>query len=391
MQLQIRIIESVAEVPDDVWNACANPPSRAFNPFVSHEFLGALEASGSAVLETGWLAQHVVLEDSAGTVLGILPCYLKNHSRGEYVFDYGWAEAYERVGGRYYPKLQISVPFTPAPGPRFLIPEAEDSRERRALLARGAVGICRRLNASSVHITFLPKDDWSSLGGGAWLKRTDTQFHWNNPGYQDFDDFLSDLSSRKRKKIRSERQIARAAGLEIRRLSGRDIQEADWDAFFDFYIDTGSRKWGSPYLTRAFFSLIGERMSERIVLIMVERAGHPIAGALNFAGGDALYGRNWGALEEHDCLHFEVCYYQAIEYAIEHGLARVEAGAQGPHKLARGYLPTTTYSLHHLADPGLARAVDDYLSHERRLVAADSRALAEHTPFRDSSTPTGEF
>jgi hypothetical protein len=315
-------------------------------------------------------------------VLGILPCYLKNHSRGEYVFDYGWAEAYERVGGRYYPKLQVSVPFTPASGPRFLLPDGDDREQRRALLAQGAVGVCGRLNASSVHITFLPEDDWSSLGGATWLKRTDTQFHWQNAGYQNFDEFLSDLSSRKRKKIRRERQIAQSAGLEIRRLSGSDIKEADWDAFFDFYTDTGNRKWGSPYLTRSFFSLVGEALSRHIVLIMVKRGGRHIAGALNFAGGDALYGRNWGALEEHDCLHFEVCYYQAIEHAIEQGLERVEAGAQGTHKLARGYLPVTTYSLHHLADPGLARAVDDYLRHERQMVAVDSRALAEHTPFR---------
>ncbi len=384
MQLQIRTLSSVADVQADAWNACANPPTRPFNPFVSHEFLQALEASGSAVTETGWLAQHLLLEDRVGTALGILPCYLKNHSRGEYVFDYGWAEAYERVGGHYYPKLQASVPFTPAPGPRFLIADGQDPERRRSLLARGAVSICERLNASSVHITFLPEEDWSSLGGATWLKRTDTQFHWVNAGYASFDEFLAELSSRKRKKIRRERQIVGSSGLKIERLSGRDIEEADWDAFFSFYTDTGSRKWGSPYLTREFFSRVGESMSEHIVLVMARRAGRAIAGALNFAGGDALYGRNWGALEQHDCLHFEVCYYQAIEHAIERGLARVEAGAQGPHKLARGYLPVTTYSLHHLADPGLSRAVDEYLRHERRLVAADGRALAEHSPFRQS-------
>jgi predicted N-acyltransferase len=335
-------------------------------------------------VNTGWLPQHLVLEDPDGNVVGFLPCYLKTHSRGEYVFDYGFADAYERVGGRYYPKLQVSVPFTPAPGPRFLIPAGSDQDDRRALLAQGAVGICERLNASSIHITFLPKDDWVALGGKTWLQRNDTQFHWENADYRSFEEFLSVLTSRKRKKIRREREIARVNGLDVRRLSGSEISEAHWDAFFDFYVDTGSRKWGSPYLTREFFSLVGESMGEHIVLVMVERAGRYIAGALNFAGSDTLYGRNWGAIEHHDCLHFEVCYYQAIEHAIERGLERVEAGAQGQHKLARGYLPTTTYSLHHFADPGLARAVDDYLCHERRLVAVDNRALGQRSPFRDS-------
>ena len=365
MSAVIRTISSVSDVPADIWDACANPPSQAYNPFVSHAFLDALEASGSAVAETGWYGCHIVLENNQGAVLGVMPCYLKPHSQGEYVFDYGWAEAYERAGGRYYPKLQASVPFSPVNGPRFLVPDGEHAKERKTLLAEGAIAACNKLQASSVHITFVPQDDWRLMGSRGWLRRTDTQFHWHNQNYRNFDEFLSALSSRKRKNIVRERRHAGSHGLTVERLTGSELREEHWDAFFNFYQETGSRKWGTPYLTRPFFSQIGETLGDHIMLVMVSRGGRYIAGALNLIGGDTLFGRNWGTIEHLDCLHFEACYYQAIDFAIERGLARIEAGAQGPHKLARGYLPVTTHSLHYLADPRLARAVEDYLKLNR--------------------------
>ena len=334
-----------------------------------------------------------MLEDTDGDVSGVMPCYLKTHSRGEYVFDYGWAEAYERAGGHYYPKLQSSVPFSPVTGPRFLVPDCDDAEDRKLLIAQGSLVACEKLSASSVHITFVPEDDWQLMGRNGWLQRTDTQFHWHNRGYSTFEEFAGQLSSRKRKNIVRERRLANGHGLTIERLTGDDIKEHHWDAFFAFYLETGSRKWGTPYLTRQFFSLIGETLSEHIVLIMVSRSGQPVAGALNLIGGDTLFGRNWGAIEHYDCLHFEVCYYQAIDFAIERGLQHVEAGAQGPHKLARGYLPTTTHSLHYLADARLAHAVEEYLEYERDAVAADGRLLGAHTPFRrniqDRDEPIG--
>ena len=313
-------------------------------------------------------------------MLGVVPAYLKSHSMGEYVFDHAWADAFERAGGHYYPKLQVSVPFTPVTGPRLLAP----SKDLRALLLNGLRQLADESRASSVHVTFLPEEDWRELGLSPWLMRTDTQFHWFNQGYDTFDAFLDNLSSRKRKNIRKERQTMGELGIEFEQLTGSAITEAHWDAFFAFYMDTGSRKWGSPYLTRRFFSLIGASMAERVLLVMARRGQKMIAGALNFIGSDALYGRNWGAIEHHPNLHFEACYYQAIDFAISHKLARVEAGAQGPHKLARGYLPKSTHSLHYLAHPGLARAVADYLDHERRAVAEDQSALAEHAPFRNA-------
>jgi len=321
-----------------------------------------------------------VLRDQAGSVQGVVPAYLKTHSMGEYVFDHAWADAFQRAGGRYYPKLQVAVPFTPVTGPRLLAA----SPEHRALLLSGLRQLANDRPASSVHITFLPEEDWQQLGTAPWLRRTDTQFHWFNQDYASFDAFLADLSSRKRKNIRKERQAVCDAGITCEWVTGSDITEAHWDAFFAFYMDTGSRKWGSPYLTRRFFSLIGESLSEHILLVFARRRGRIIAGALNFIGSDALYGRNWGAIEHHQNLHFEACYYQAIEFAITRKLARVEAGAQGPHKLARGYLPKSTYSLHYLAHPGLARAVADYLEQEREAVAEDQSALAEHAPFRNA-------
>jgi uncharacterized protein len=380
--VRVRVAASMSDIDQAAWEACANPPGEPYNPFVSHAFLAALEASGSTSARTGWLPRHLLLENPDGRLLAAAPCYLKSHSRGEFVFDWGWADAYERAGGRYYPKLQIAVPFTPVTGPRLLSPPGPERAARRRQLAAGAAELCQRLNASSVHITFLTADEAADLDQTGWLRRTDTQFHWHNQGYSRFSDFLAALSSRKRKNIRKERAAVSAAGIEFEWLTGSDIKEHHWDTFFAFYIDTGSRKWGSPYLTRAFFSLIGETMASRVLLVFARRNGRAIAGALNLIGSDALYGRYWGAGEHHEFLHFETCYYQAIAFAIAHGLDRVEAGAQGPHKLARGYLPSLTHSVHHIVDRRLAHAVAEYLERERRAIAEDSLWLGEHSPFR---------
>ncbi len=399
--LTLRVVPRIADIPAAAWDACANPAGFAgkaqpisepqenrsgialaqpYNPFISYDFLSSLEASGSAVAKTGWQPQHLVAEDAGGQVLGVVPCYLKSHSRGEYVFDRGWAEAYEGAGGTYYPKLQVAVPFTPATGRRLLVrPGADDLRET---LGKGLIALCAQREASSVHATFLPEDEWRLLGAQNYLLRTDQQFHWDNAGYASFEEFLAALSSRKRKVIRRERRDALASGVTVHWLTGPELTESVWDAFFAFYMDTGSRKWGRPYLTRSFYSLIGETMRDRILLMMAKRSGRWIAGAINFIGSDTLYGRHWGAIEEHPFLHFEVCYYQAMDYAIAHGLKRVEAGAQGEHKLARGYEPVTTYSAHFIADSGLRRAIADYLRRERAYVAAAGEELAAHTPFR---------
>jgi len=315
-------------------------------------------------------------------VAGIVPCYLKSHSQGEYVFDRGWADAFERAGGSYYPKLQASVPFTPATGPRLLVRQGFDAGSIREALAAGLLGLCEATGASSVHVTFAREDEWKFLAENGFLQRTDQQFHWHNEGYASFEDFLGSLNSRHRKAIRRERREALSEGITIHRLTGSDLTEEAWDAFFDFYMETGSRKWGRPYLTRSFFSMIGETMAKDVLLLMARRNGRWIAGAINFIGSDALFGRNWGAIEHHPFLHFEVCYYQAIEFAIEHGLTRVEAGAQGEHKIARGYLPQTTYSAHYIVDADLRRAVREYLGRERRYVAEAARELSEAGPFR---------
>jgi uncharacterized protein len=389
--LRIRVARSMRDIDAGAWEACANPPGAPHNPFVSHPFLDALERSGCASGRTGWLPQHLLLEAPDGGLIAAAPCYLKSHSRGEFVFDWGWADAYERAGGRYYPKLQIAVPFTPVTGPRLLSPPGPAQSAQRRRLAAGAAELCRKLTASSVHITFLTEAEAAEVGAIGWLQRTDTQFHWHNRGYASFADFLAALSSRKRKNIRKERAAVGAAGIGFEWLSGSDIKEHHWDAFFDFYQDTGSRKWGVPYLTRDFFSMIGEAMGERILLILARRAGRPIAGALNLIGDDALYGRYWGAAEHHEFLHFEACYYQAMEFAIARRLARVEAGAQGPHKLARGYLPSLTHSAHHIVDPRFAHAVADYLARERRAIAEDSVWLARHSPFRRGETEVDGF
>jgi predicted N-acyltransferase len=385
----LRTVTRLAEIPAADWNACArgaqpiaSDPARLSNPFISHAFLRALEDSGSATRETGWLPQHLLLEDQSRALLACMPCYLKSHSQGEYVFDHGWADAYLRAGGRYYPKLQASVPFTPVTGKRLLVRASDNTREREALLLQAAVQVADRLGVSSLHVTFPTHDEWQLAGKMGLLQRNDQQFHWQNESYQSFDDFLASLASRKRKAIRKERREALEDGIEIEWVTGSDLTEAHLDAFFAFYIDTGSRKWGSPYLTRECFSLLGQTMAEQMLLILAKRAGRYIGGALNFIGADTLYGRYWGGVEEHPFLHFEVCYYQAINFAIAHGLARVEAGAQGAHKLARGYLPSETYSAHYIADPALRRAVADYLKRERRAVAREIALLTEEAPFK---------
>jgi predicted N-acyltransferase len=383
--LRIRVIPEIGQVSAAAWDACAqageNGAGEHYNPFVSHAFLSALERSGSATAKTGWQPQHLVAEDSGGRVLGVVPCYLKSHSRGEYVFDHGWAEAYESAGGSYYPKLQVSVPFTPATGRRLLTaPGAPAATE--SFLAQGLVEVCRLRQASSVHVTFMTEREWHLLGEQKFLQRRDQQFHWLNNGYATFDDFLAALSARKRKTIKRERREAVENGIEIKWLTGSELTESVWDSLFAFYMQTGSRKWGRPYLTRDFYSRVGQSMADKILLVMAKRAGRWIAGAINFIGSDTLYGRHWGAIEHHPFLHFEVCYYQAIEYAIQQKLGRVEAGAQGEHKLARGYLPTPTYSAHWIADPGLRRAIADYLERERAYVEAAGRELSEASPFR---------
>ncbi|MDC7785257.1 GNAT family N-acetyltransferase [Rhodoplanes sp. TEM] len=396
--MRITVVSAIAEIPAEVWDGCANPTTTAasgspaatcgaiselaYNPFVSHAFLSALEASRSAWRRTGWEPRHLFLEDADGTALGVVPCWLKSHSRGEYVFDHGWADAYERAGGQYYPKLQVAVPFTPATGRRLLVAPGPHADIARAVLLDGLKTLCGRDGASSAHVTFMTEAEWRLAGAHGWLQRTDQQFHWDNPGYATFDDFLAALAARKRKAIKRERREAVENGIEIVRLSGTAIDEEAWDAFFAFYMDTGSRKWGRPYLTRDFFSRVGATMADRILLVMAKRAGRYVAGALNFIGGDTLFGRHWGAVEHHPFLHFELCYYQAIEFAIERRLARVEAGAQGEHKLARGYLPNTTWSAHYIADPALRRAIADYLKRERAYVDAAARELAAASPFR---------
>jgi len=384
--LRIRIVPKIADIPARAWDACANPvtadsQSSPYNPFISHAFLSALEASSSATARAGWQPQHLVAERPEGEIAGVVPCYLKSHSRGEYVFDGGWAEAYERAGGSYYPKLQVSVPFTPATGRRLLVAPGPQADAIRVGLASGLVELARLREASSVHVTFAPIDEWRLLGERGFLQRTDQQFHWENAGYATFDDFLNALAARKRKAIRRERREALAPGIEVQWLTGSDLTESVWDAFFAFYMETGSRKWGRPYLTRAFYSIVGETMADRIVLMMAKRNGRYIAGAINFIGGDTLFGRHWGATEHHPFLHFELCYYQAIDYAIAHKL-RVEAGAQGEHKLARGYMPVTTYSAHYIDDPALRRAIADYLKRERAYIESAGTELAAMGPFR---------
>ncbi|MBV8976302.1 MAG: N-acetyltransferase [Alphaproteobacteria bacterium] len=373
-----RLVGPAARIGRANWNACANPENAALpNPFTRYEFFEAAEESGSATAKTGWRPLHLVVERD-GAIDGILPLYLKSHSQGEYVFDHAWADALERAGGDYYPKLQASVPFTPVTGRRFLV---RNPAAQAALIAAGPAAVAQ-LEASSLHVTFLTEAEWGAAGEAGYLLRTDQQFHWHNRGYKTFDDFLAALSSSKRKNLRKEREGVRAAGVAFDWLSGSDLTEAHWDQFFEFYMDTGGRKWGHPYLTRDFFSRIGASMANQVLLVMARRDGRTIAGALNFMDAGTLYGRNWGCTEFVPFLHFETCYYQAVEFAIAKGLKKVEAGAQGAHKLLRGYLPVPTYSAHYISHPGLRRAVDDYLKREREAVAAQIEDLAEHGPFR---------
>jgi hypothetical protein len=411
-ELRVEVIGAIGEVDAAAWDACANadaafpiradtvmPPLRvpndgaaanakerdeetAFNPFISHGFLSALEQSKSVGSRSGWQVRHILVKAADGALLAAAPCYAKSHSRGEYVFDRGWAEAYERAGGSYYPKLQVAVPFTPATGRRLLVRPGPHADLARQALAAGLLELCRLDTASGVHVTFATAPEFDFLGTLGFLQRTDQQFHWQNAGYGGFEDFLTALSARKRKTIRRERRDALASGVTVHWLTGRDLTEEIWDTFFAFYMDTGSRKWGRPYLTREFYSRVGEKMSDRILLVMAKRAGRWIAGAINFIGSQTLFGRHWGAVEHHPFLHFEVCYYQAIDYAIAHRLICVEAGAQGEHKIARGYMPKTTHSAHYIADPALRRAIADYLVRERAYVAAAGAELAAAAPYR---------
>ena len=384
--LAIRVAASVGSFDRAEWESLSgtsrNTEANDYNPFVSFDFLTALEESGCAVARTGWQGHHLRLEGPDGRLIGAAPCYVKSHSQGEYVFDHGWADAFERAGGRYYPKLQAAVPFTPVSGPRLLVARDADAAATRSTLALGLRTVTDRIGVSSAHVTFAREADMEALAGAGYLTRTDQQFHFRNEGYSNYDDFLASLASRKRKALKKERREALSAGISIDWLTGNDLTEAAWDDFFAFYMDTGGRKWGRPYLNRRFFSLIGEKMADDILLVMAKRAGRYIAGAINFIGSDALYGRNWGCIEDHPFLHFEVCYHQAIDFAISRGLKTVEAGAQGEHKLARGYMPVTTHSAHYIAHAGLRNAVSAYLDRERADVESIGEYLEAHSPFR---------
>ena len=387
-QLTLRTVGALADLSATAWDACARGDAgrgatRAYNPFLSHAFLDALEVSGSAVAERGWQPLHLALEGPGDELLGAVPAYVKAHSQGEYIFDHAWADAFHRAGGRYYPKLLVAVPFTPATGPRLLARAGGglDEDDVRDALVQGLVEVGDRSGVSSVHVNFPTETEYRRMGELGLLQRMDQQFHWLNAGYGCFDDFLGELASKKRKNLKRERREALENDITIEWVTGSDLREHHWDAFYDFYVDTGSRKWGSPYLTRSFFSLVGETMADDVLLILARRAGRYIAGAINFIGEDTLFGRHWGCIEDHRFLHFETCYYQAIDFAIDRGLKRVEAGAQGGHKVARGYLPCPTYSAHWIAHPGLREAVADYLDRERAWVAQDIEAIEERTPF----------
>ncbi|MEQ9111164.1 MAG: GNAT family N-acetyltransferase [Rhodospirillaceae bacterium] len=383
--MTVRIVPSIHDIDAVQWDACARVNSPDCNPFVRHAFFSALEDSGSVTADTGWQSQHVAVETPDGTLLACAALYLKDHSYGEYVFDWGWANAYERAGGHYYPKLQCAVPFTPVTGPRLMtrpgLDAATSAQLKRTLLA-GMIEVADRLKVSSLHITFPDEDDFTLMAEAGLLERYGQQFHWKNENYGDFDDFLNALSSRKRKNIRKEREKANACGVDIYAVRGDDITSRHWDAFYRFYRLTSDRKWGQAYMTRSFFNLLSERMGDQVVLMMGEEDGNIVCGALNLLGGDTLYGRNWGTVVNYPMLHFEVCYYRAIDYAIAHGLAWVEAGAQGPHKLQRGYLPRKTYSAHWIADGGFRQAVAQFLTQERPAVEDDVDTLTEMGPFK---------
>jgi predicted N-acyltransferase len=375
---RIRVVDRLAEVPAAAWDACAGID----NPFLSHAFLEALEASGSATASTGWLPQHVLVEDEGGRLLAAAPLYLKSHSQGEYVFDHGWAQAYERAGGSYYPKLQAAVPFTPVTGPRLLVrPDAPPDTTETLIAA--LIEVARAHKVSSLHVTYPTRTEWEWLGAAGFLLRSGQQYHWENRGYASFEDFLAALNSRKRKQIRRERRDALAKGLEIETLTGSALEPRHWDAFYRFYRNTVDHRWGGAYLTRGFFDLLHQRLADRVALVMAREGKRYVAGALNLIGTDTLYGRNWGTIGDYPFLHFEVCYYRALDFAIERGLARVEAGAQGTHKIQRGYLPTPTYSAHWVRDRGFAKAIENFLVREREAVAAEMDVLTQElSPFR---------
>jgi predicted N-acyltransferase len=376
--LTLTLHRRIAEIDPAAWDSCAGTA----NPFVSHAFLRAVEDSGSAGPRTGWLPQHAAMRNEAGVLVAAAPMYAKSHSYGEYVFDHGWAQAFERAGGQYYPKLQVASPFSPVPGPRLLRhPEGGVTTQG---MGQALAEACHQLDVSSVHASFCTEAEWTDLGQAGWLRRMGMQFHWDNQGYASFEDFLGALSSRKRKNLRRERRDANAAGLDYVTLRGSEMTKPLWDAFYRFYSSTVDRKWGSAYLTDRFFPLLGAYLGDAVVVMMAMQSGQPVAGALNLMGADTLYGRNWGSDGEWPFLHFELCYYRAIDFAIEHKLARVEAGAQGQHKIQRGYLPTPTYSAHWIEHEGLRRAVGSFLAEERRDVLEQMQALMEYSPFRRS-------
>jgi predicted N-acyltransferase len=382
--IAVRLVDGIETIGAEAWDACAG----ADNPFLSYAFLHALEASGSATADTGWRPQHLVAEDCSGRIVGVVPMYLKSHSYGEYVFDHGWADAYRRAGGRYYPKLQVAVPFTPVTGPRLLTADRPDRAALRAGLIEALETVAERSRLSSLHVTFCTGEEAEAFAAGGFLIRSGFQYHWENRGYRSFDDFLAALNHGKRKSIRRERRDVAAQGVEVVALSGDDLRPEHWDKFFEFYHATSDRKWGSPYLTRDFFARLHATMADKVVLMMARKDGNWVAGALNLLGRDVLYGRNWGSYGDFRFLHFEACYYRAIDVAIERGLTRVEAGAQGEHKVQRGYLPRPTWSAHWIRDPGFRDAVARFLQQETAIIRHEMAALQEHSPFKRNGDPT---
>ncbi len=380
-EISVKVVTKISDIPAEDWDACAGDE----NPFVSHAFLNALEQSGSVSDRNGWLPQHLLIADENGQAAACMPIYLKNHSYGEYIFDWGWADAYERAGGKYYPKLQAAVPFTPATGPRLLVREGAPERYYDVLIA-GMIQLARQHDVSSLHVTFPQEHEWDRLGNAGFIQRTSKQFHWENKGYETFDEFLGELNSRKRKAIKKERRQVTEQGIELYPVTGDDLTEDHWDAFYHYYMDTIDRKWGRPYLTREFFSILGETMADIAVLIFAEHEGKRVAGALNLRGADTLFGRNWGCTEDFKFLHFEACYYQAIDFAIKHKLQWVEAGAQGPHKIQRGYLPREVYSAHWIEDSNFREAVERFVEQERREVDYEIKGLMEYSPYRKTDT-----
>ncbi|WP_380056372.1 GNAT family N-acetyltransferase [Falsihalocynthiibacter sp. SS001] len=388
--IEIQVHPTLSDISAQDWDACACPEAangaRPNDPFTTYRFLNALEESGSVGGNSGWHGRYLTAHQD-GMMIAAAPLFAKSHSQGEYIFDFNWAHAYENAGGAYYPKLQLAVPFTPATGRRFLTRPGHEVQGRSALI-QGAVQLASENNLSSLHITFCTENEAAFGEEIGLMPRTSQQFHWLNNDYSDFNDFLTSLSSRKRKNIRRERATAQGFGGDIVQFSGDEIQPHHWDSFWEFYQDTGARKWGTPYLTRSFFDIAQETLRDDILLVLALKNGNPIAGAMNMIGSRTLFGRYWGCIEDHPALHFELCYYQAIDYAIAHGMMRVEAGAQGEHKLARGYLPTPTYSLHWIADAGFRRAVDQFLQAEAKAIGEEIEVLTSYGPFKKDTPRT---